>query len=206
MHSNLVLSPPWELIGGFPSKKPTFETIVHTPVSKRGEIRASLQPYPIWEIEYSLDNFRGGEQVPDSVYQYLLGFYIAMGGQFSDFLYWDENDNTIPADSPTFVAIGDGTTTLFQLIRTIGIGEDIVQNPAMVPTPPILYVDGSSVSYTLGQTGQVTMATAPANGAVITWSGSFYYRVRFADDGLDFEQFMQQLWDVKKLTLQSVIL
>lgn len=202
-HSNLVFSPPWELIGSFPSKKPTFDTILHTPVSKRGEIRASLQPFPIWEITYSLDNFRGAEQIPGSVYQYLLGFYIAMGGQFSDFLYWDENDNSVTDD---FIAMGDGTTTTFQFIHSIGIGEDIVQNPAYTPAPPVISVDGVATAVTIGQNGLFTFASPPALGKPITWTGSYYYRVRFADDGLEFDQFMDKLWELKTLRLQSVIL
>jgi hypothetical protein len=126
-----------------------------------------------------------------------------MGGQFSDFLYWDPNDNAVTND---FVAVGDGTTTTFQLIHSIGIGEDIVQNPGSVPAPPILFVNGISTPYTLGPNGLVTFASAPAIGNLITWTGSYYYRVRFADDGLDFDQFLDKVWSLKTLRLQSVIL
>lgn len=131
MHSNVVWNPPFQLNFGYPSKKPTFRTLIQMPVSGRGEIRASLQPYPLWEITYDLNYARGGEQDENSVYQYLLGFFLSMGGSFSDFLYLDPYDNEVDM---AFLATGDGSTTNFQLTRPIGIGSDIVQNLNGIPT------------------------------------------------------------------------
>lgn len=49
-----------------------------------------------------------------------------------------------------------------------------------------------------------TAARAPANGAALTWSGSFYWRVRFDLDQADFNNFLSQLWELKKIVLVSV--
>lgn len=49
--------------------------------------------------------------------------------------------------------------------------------------------------------GLITFANAPANGALVTWTGKFYQRVRFADDSSDFENFMYNLWQAKKVNL-----
>jgi len=203
MHSGLVFTPPWELNFDYPSKKPTYRTIIQPTTSGRGEIRASLQPYPIWEIEYSLNYARGSEQMPNSVYQYMVGFYMAMGGQFSDFLYLDPNDNAV---TDNFLAVGDGVTNSFQLTRSIGPGTDIVQNPGFLPSPTFEINQDPTTDFTMGLLGVVTFGTAPASGQVITWSGSYYYRVRFDDDGLEFDQFMDQMWELKSLRLKSVIL
>lgn len=131
MHSNAVFEPPFLVNFGYPSKTPMFNTIIQKPISGRGEIRASLQPYPLWKIEHVLNFARGGEQEANSVYQYVLGFFMQQGGQFSDFLYFDPNDNYV---QNVLLGIGDGGATEFQLTRPIGIGTDIVQNLNGSPT------------------------------------------------------------------------
>jgi hypothetical protein len=125
-----------------------------------------------------------------------------MGGQLSDFLYQDPNDNTVAAVS---FGTGNGTQTIFQLTRPIGVATDIVQN---LNGTPLLFINGAEQTsgYTISTTGQVTFTTAPASGAALTWSGSYYYRVRFANAGQTFEQFMSQIWSSSSIKLQSVIL
>lgn len=202
MHLNITFDPtPY----GFklPSKSPSFDVLIHTPVAKIGEIRASVQPYPLWDIVYELEWARGAENMPSTTYNYLLGFFLNAGGPFSDFLYSDPYDNEVAAG---FFGLGDGTTTQFQLIRSIGIGSDIVQNLNGTPT---LYSNGSAISgsaYTLSSTGIVTFVTAPTSGVVLTWTGAFFYRVRFLNPAVKFSQFAQQIWDSKSIPLRSVIL
>jgi hypothetical protein len=61
--------------------------------------------------------------------------------------------------------------------------------------------------YSLGPTGIVTITSAHFGaiaGIPLQWSGAFYYRVRFDDDSLDFSQFMQNFWELKKLKLRQV--
>jgi uncharacterized protein (TIGR02217 family) len=204
MHSNLVFTPPFVKNFGFPSKTPNFKTIIQTPVSGRGEIRVSLQPYPIWTWDFPVNWMRGSEQSQNSLYQYLLGFFLAMGGQFSDFLYQDPYDSQIAETSPAYLGTGDDKTTYFQLVRPIGIGQDIVQNLNGSPT---VYVDGSrTTDFSMDSTGVVSFFTPPPSKAILTWSGSYYYRVRFDSDAQEFEQMMDELWNCRSLKLRSVIL
>ncbi len=58
--------------------------------------------------------------------------------------------------------------------------------------------------YTLGSTGIVTYAAAPTSGAAMTWTGNYYFRCRFMQDLAEFNQFMQSLWEMKKLEFVSV--
>jgi hypothetical protein len=60
--------------------------------------------------------------------------------------------------------------------------------------------------YSLGTTGIVTFASAPANNALLTWDGSYYYRLHFADDINEFNNFMNQLWELQSVKFESVIL
>lgn len=63
----------------------------------------------------------------------------------------------------------------------------------------------TTTDYTLGATGLVSPSSL-VNGSnwIFKWSGSFYYRVRFDDDSMDFSQFMQNFWEVKKVKLKQV--
>lgn len=204
MHSNLVFTPPFTKNFGFPTKTPSFKTIVQQTASLRGEIRVSLTPYPIWTWDFPVNWMKGSEQDQNSVYQYMLGFFLSMGGQFSDFLYEDPYDNQIPDGSPAYFGSGDGSTVNFQLVRPIGMGRDIVQN---LNGTPKIYINGTQTTPSgMDASGVVTFSSPPASGAILTWSGSFYYRVRFDSDSQDYKQFMDRLWSMDSLKLRSVIL
>lgn len=60
--------------------------------------------------------------------------------------------------------------------------------------------------YSLGTTGIVTFANAPASNALLTWDGSYYYRLHFAEDINEFNNFMNQLWELQSVKFESVIL
>jgi uncharacterized protein (TIGR02217 family) len=205
--SNLLFQPP---IGrNWPLKKtPTFGTQTLDTASGRGQLRSTERIWPIWNFELSFGYLRGNERLVNSEYQYLLGFYCAVQGAYNDFLYMDLLDNAIPVGAPEFFAFGDGVSTSFQLIRSIGVGSDIVQN---LNGPATIYVNGVATgSVTIGATGIVTFASAPASGAVLTWTGNFYYRLHFKDDTLEQLELLmlyaQGYWELSSLKMESVIL
>ena len=83
--------------------------------------------------------------------------------------------------------------------------------------PPKIFVNGSlktsGSDYTIGGTGVITFAVAPALNAVLTWSGSndsvpsWYYRCIFAEDMLgDLQQDYYGYWSMGSLKFTSVIL
>ena len=59
--------------------------------------------------------------------------------------------------------------------------------------------------YTLSSTGAVTFASAPAANAQLTWSGSYYRRVRFADPSLQTDRLVSNWYEAKTINLISVI-
>ena len=87
-----------------------------------------------------------------------------------------------------------------------GFSEPIVA-PNLVSA---IYFNGvlqSASGYTVDATsGLVTFTTAPPASQAITADFSYYFRVRFADDTAEFENFMYQLWSLKQVKLQSVLL
>jgi len=80
-----------------------------------------------------------------------------------------------------------------------------VQNPA--GQSATVYVAGvrktQGTDYTISN-GLVSFASAPANGTAITADFQCLWRVRFAQDQLEFGNFMYLLWECKKVELMSV--
>jgi hypothetical protein len=58
--------------------------------------------------------------------------------------------------------------------------------------------------YTISASGVITFTAAPAAAAVLTWTGSYYWRVRFKQDATEFSQFMQKLWEARTVELITV--
>ena len=102
-------------------KKPTMSTLVSSHVSGR-EVRTHLYQNPIWQFEMPLNGLDGtangqyGALGAQSM-QALLGLFLQCGGQFGTFVYYDPTDYQVSGQQ---FGIGNGTTTSFQLTRTIG--------------------------------------------------------------------------------------
>jgi hypothetical protein len=108
------------------------------------------------------------------------------------------------------LAVGDGATTKFTLTKTYGGF-----------TEPCGYVDSNSLAirfqapgatlaqpqttgWTFVSPNQIVFATPPAVGTRVWIDFTWYYRVRFAEDSQDYDNFMLDLWQLQKLSIQSV--
>lgn len=175
---------------------PQFNTRIHRAVSG-SEVRAALMTYPLWKFALKYDLIRDTSAFDEL--RTLAGFFNARQGSFDSFLY------SVPADHAVVAAqtgVGTGVQLDFQLVRSYGGYTEPVQN---VNGSPSIYVDGVlkvvNIDYTLSATGVVSFFVAPAYGAVITWTGSFYYRCRFVADSVDFNAFMLNRYNINKLEL-----
>src|SRR3954462_2704892 len=129
---------------GWPIHKyPVFNTLVETPLSRRGETRISTTPYATWNFELTFPLVPGTFNDGTTYLNQLVGFYLQMQGQANSFLLDGPQDNTIPAASPATFGLGDGTTKAFQLTRPIGGYADIIQN---VNGTPVLYMNGTNIT------------------------------------------------------------
>src|SRR5262249_49619204 len=137
-------------------------------------------------------------------WQSLLSFFDLRQGLFDSWLYTDADDNAV-TDQP--VGSGDGSTTVFQLVRTLGTYVAPIIAPNAITSIKIAGVVQSGGSYSVNaNTGQITFTTAPASGAAVTATYSYYFRCRFFEDSMDLEKFMSQLWlakSVKFISLKS---
>jgi hypothetical protein len=219
------------------TRTPTASTLRQKAISGR-ETFQPLWNAPLYKYEVSFSLLRAAEIFAE--WQLLQGFWnnvmFQAGGVFQ---FDDPNDDCVDDD---LFATGDGSTTSFQLTRTLGGFAEPVSNPteaASVPrtlfdygnctsalgatldygnctAPPsstidygfcstlLVFVAGLLADWTLGEGGAVTIATAPAADAPISWTGSYTWLCRFDDDTLEFSNFMYLFWELKKCSFTTI--
>ncbi len=201
-------------LGWSVTKTPRFSARIQHAVSGR-ELRVLDQPYPIWTwtLTYALlrDKWdtRGGSgpgSGPGVGYDELrtiAGFFLQRQGAFQHFLFDDPTDDTVAGQ---VIATGNSAATVFQLVRGMGGFAEPVTAPNAVGAIHFNGVVQNPAGYAVdAETGLVTFAAAPPAGQIITADFTYRFRVRFADDTLEFENFMYQLWQLKQVKLQSVL-
>ena len=173
-------------------RTPKFNTKVKTAVSGK-EARAAFMAYPIYEIDLNFD------YLSLSDWQTLGGFFKLRKGRFDSFLFSDANESSVTAQS---IGTGNGTNKDFQLVRTVGGFTEPCEN---INGAALIYVNGVlqtlTTHYSIGLTGLVTFVAAPANAISVTWTGSYYWRVRFNQDAAEFEENLKNFYTLKKLSL-----
>lgn len=178
-------------------KTPIWNTKIQTAVSGK-ELRAAFYSYPLYKFGLSFNFLRAGAEAE---LQSIVGFFNARRGRFDSFLFTDPIDSVV-ADH--VFGTGNGTAAAFHLVRTFGGNTEPVMNVNGAPT---IKKDGVALTpttdYTIDAYGMVTFTVAPAAGAALTWSGAYYYRVRFEQDTTDFEQFLWMLWEAKRVELRG---
>lgn len=206
---------------GFSVKKtPQFKTQIQTAVSGR-ELRLTYKPIPTWlfQVRYEFlrdasDTRQGtmfgpaGWGTTSNDLRTLMGFFLSVQGSFSPFYFNDPTDDFVAGQ---VIGTGDGSTTQFQLIRTMGTPPASFNEPIIAPASlPTVYLNGvadPSSNWTLSAPGGVlAFNSAPGNGVVITADINYFFYCRMAEDTQDFEYFLYQLWSVDGLKLQSILL
>lgn len=183
-------------------KVPEFNTIVHTSTSLK-EFRIALAAYPLWSFSLTYERLLEATDYKD-----LLTFFLHHKASYESWLFNDASDNTVTNNA---FATGDGTTTTFQITRTISGATTSFTEPIQNinnTVSPIIRVDSSVISpayYSINSLGVITFNAGhiPASGKLIDWTGSFYYRCRFLQDMSEFNKFMKNLWENKKVDFRS---
>lgn len=203
----------WDIV-----KTPTFSTEIQESLAGR-EVRIQNFQNPIWEFtlhyEYLLNDPKYRDDTEATPLEQLIGFFMARGGQFDDFLL-NESDLTQRLEDSVYsgqpIGTGDGSTKNFQIVRNVGGFLEAVQNPANQSAT--IYVGGvvkvPTTDYTISL-GMVSFVTAPALNAPIIADFTFLHRVRFhtgtsrsGKEGLEITNFYYQLYECKEVQLISV--
>lgn len=177
------------------TKRPAFSTGIQRSVSGH-EARVAFQAYPTWSMSLVYNVLRSGAE---RELQAIVGFFLARRGAWDSFLFLDPDDSAVIDQA---IGLGDGLKTQFQLFRSYGYGagavfDEPVHNVASIGN--IKLAGAPTTAYTLNSTGLVTFTAAPAVDVAVTWSGTFYHRCRFAEDEMDFDRFMQGLWEARSV-------
>mgnify|MGYP000844257547 CR=1 FL=1 len=174
------------------SKTPKFKTIIQKYAGGRRKA-LSRQAYPEWEIDIDLT------QLDPEEYEYTIGFFLSVRGRFGAWLWKDLEDYK---QTKVQIGVGDGVTTGFQLLRN---WRDLFVEPVLdiVPGTLTVYVDDVAVAVTLGDDGWVEI-TAPPEGAIVTASFEYYWRVAFADDENTWVNLFTDLYNLKSVKLVTV--
>jgi uncharacterized protein (TIGR02217 family) len=176
---------------------PRWATSVQSAITGR-ETRIALMQYPLYDVELTYEFLRSSAVYPEL--QQLVAFFGSVQGSWDNWLWVNPDDYVISPAAQQGIGTGNGSQTAFQLVRAFGG----LTEPVWSITDAQVYVNGTALTfgsqYTVNNnTGVATLATAPAAGAAVTWSGHFNYRCRFKDDTLQFAKFMSQLWENKKV-------
>ena len=201
---------------------PTFSTEIQESLAGR-EVRIQNFQNPLWEFtlhyEYLLNDPRFRDESEQTPLETLVGFFLARGGQFDDFLLnltdlTGRLEDSVYSGQP--IGTGDGSTKSFQLVRNIGSNPggfiEAVQNP--MNQSATVYVNGvakvQGTDFTIAN-GLVTFVSAPAVGAAITADFVMLYRVRFhtgssrsGKEGIELTNFYYNLYECKEVQMISV--
>lgn len=190
------------LAGLLPStvRVPVWKTLVRQAASGC-ELRSTLMSTPRWRYVLSFEFLREGRGRDEL--QQIVGLFNACRGAWGTFLYLDPHDNAV---SGAQFGSGDGITTEFQLARPYG---GFVEPIAALAGTPAIYKGGvlqaSPSNYSVTPSGRVSFVVPPAPGVALTWSGSFYWRCRFAQDEIETEKFLEGLFKANKVEFITVI-
>ncbi len=180
------------------TKTPIWSTKVQKTASGR-ELRAAYYSYPVWKFSLSYEVLRANALAE---LQTMVGFFNARQGSFDSFLYEDPEDSAVVNQGFGAVIAGQ---TKYQLVRAIGGNTEPITAPKGTPAISVGGVTKTAgTDYTVNNsTGVVTFLTPITAGQQLTWTGGFYFRVRFLQDSVDFERFLHQLWSLKKIEFQT---
>lgn len=174
------------------SVRPEFKTSVFKALSGV-ESRIMLRQYPLvtfkLSLEFLIEN-RDEQQLTE-----LLGFMIARNGMYGAFLYSSPHDNFVLDGS---IGYGDGIKKIFYLQRKYGEKYEIIQN---INGTAIIYVDNVVVAASISGDGIATLAVAPPVGSRVSWTGKYYYKVRFGDDSYDFSRLVNGVYECRDIQL-----
>jgi uncharacterized protein (TIGR02217 family) len=129
-----------------------------------------------WQLGYGIQNKED--------YATILAFFYAREGRAYGFRFKDFSDYQV--DGSVF-GTGDGSNRVFRLVKQYTSGDITKDRIITHPSAVVLKADGvviDNLTYDIEDFGIIRFhpGQAPANGAVLTWTGEFDVPVRFDVD------------------------
>ena len=182
------------------SVTPRFDTEVAEHLAGRSTRRARFAA-PLVDFELSFDLLRS--DTTNYEMQQIAGFFASMNGPVTPFWFAPPNLSVV---SGQILGVGDGTTISFPFALTLGA---TLAPVAGVADAEAVYINGivqptSAWALSSAYPASIVFLSAPAAGATISADFTALWLCRFADDGLDFEEFMTMLYTLRMVRLSAV--
>jgi uncharacterized protein (TIGR02217 family) len=180
--------------------KPRFQTDIADHVSGRS-VRRSAYAAAYYDVELTYDALRSAAAYEEM--QAIAGFFGEVAGQNEPFWLAPPGLASVTGQA---LGTGDGAMSAYALQRSYGGYAEPVYGTSGVSA---VYLDGSplsgaewSVSSDYGPV--ITFATAPGAGVTVSADFGVLWLCRFAEDALDFEEFMAMLLELQVVKLMTV--
>ena len=164
-----------------------------------------------WDISYSI---LGSEEM-STTFQAILALFRAHFGNLYPFPFKDWGDYQLTNEQ---IAIGDGSDTTFQIIKTYDPSQVLLSTPGSLTYVREIYLPRSGLvvkvngvtqtlttHYTIGSTGIITFVSPPTTGHAITVTGEFDVPVRFNTPKLDLTINENNIAEIGSLPIREVI-
>lgn len=198
-------------------KRPIFNNLIQQSTSGK-EFRANYWSYPRYAITLQFNFLRSKSYWKDSTqreYETLTGWLTRMAGSYDNFLISIPDDNSV-TDMP--FGLYTGSTSSYQLQRSLIPSASYVNpnSPLFYPNigdgfepifdyvgTPVIKKSGNIITpQSISSSGLVTV-TGSGEGQ-LTWTGSYYFRVRFDEASVEFNRILNGVWEATSVTLVSV--
>lgn len=182
-------------------RQPLFSVTLRQAPNFR-EAREIIMTQCFYEFELSYDMIRNKSGYTEL--DQIAGLFLTMRGGYDYFRFTDPNDFSITAGS---LGIGDGINKVFIFARATG--PSYYEAIGYLNTLTGVYINGvlqSPSSYVITQPNVLTFNSAPANGATITATFTYYFLCRFLDDSQQYDQFCSTMYELNQVRLKSVVM
>ena len=145
----------------------------------------------------------------------VVAFFEARNGRLHGFRFkdWADYKSGLPSQAPgpqdQVIGEGDGTTTVFQLVKRYSSGSQTWTRVIIKPVAGTVRIALGGVEQTSGwsvdtTTGVVSFDTTPASGVAITAGFEFDVPVRFDTDTLDVTLDLERLGSITSIPLLEI--
>lgn len=185
-------------------KKPMFSTHKAEHVSGR-EVRVSNYQNPLYNFELTFPYL---DAATSQDLQTLMAFFMNRRGGWDTFLY-NPPDETQTYTQRT-LGTGDGVEDTFIFTKSTGsFSEPVSYVYTSTPAVTVWFTVGSVTTqqltgWSVVAPNKLVFTTPPAVGTIVKASYKWAYRVRFNEDMQDYDNFMQYIWQLKKLSFRTV--
>ena len=179
--------------------RPKFGTDIADHVSGRSS-RRSRYASAYYDVELTYDLLRS--DAAHLELQAIAGFFEQMNGAAAPFWIAPPELSSVTGQ---ILGLGDGSTTIFPLVRSFGTYAEPVAGTSGVTA---VYENGVAISSSLycvtsGYAPQIVFGAAPASGIAVSADFGVLWLCRFAEDIADLEEFMAMLWACRAVKLQT---